>query len=167
VESSTDYLRKQNAVLLKSEIRDDDTRGLEFARQRGFHIERHTYESVLDLDPFDKRPYLPAVAALEDQGIRFCSLADFPNTPEMQSAYNLHTGVRHAYRGRKIAQALKIKAALYARQHKMRFLRTNNDSLNAPILSINRKMGYQPQPGKRVLQHPGMRLQFTAVCTLN
>ena len=28
---------------------------------------------------------------------------------------------------------------------------TINDSLNAPILEINRKMGYQPQPGTYLL----------------
>ncbi|HEY7850574.1 MAG TPA: hypothetical protein VIC27_10950, partial [Ktedonobacterales bacterium] len=25
--------------------------------------------------------------------------------------------------------------------------RTNNDSQNAPMLAVNRKLGYQPQPG--------------------
>jgi hypothetical protein len=30
-------------------------------------------------------------------------------------------------------------------------VRTDNDSLNAPILAINQKMGYQPLPGQYFL----------------
>jgi hypothetical protein len=30
-------------------------------------------------------------------------------------------------------------------------IRTNNDSRNAPMLAINRKMGYQPEPGWHLL----------------
>lgn len=30
--------------------------------------------------------------------------------------------------------------------------RTNNDSRNAPMLAINQKWGYQPQPGKYYLR---------------
>ena len=69
-------------------------------------------------------------------------------TPDTQGAYNAMTGVIRAYRGRKIAQALKVMAICYARQNGAWRIRTNNDSRNAPILAINQKMGYQPQPGK-------------------
>ena len=30
-------------------------------------------------------------------------------------------------------------------------IRTNNDSENAPMLAINRKLGYKPLPGKYLL----------------
>jgi hypothetical protein len=30
-------------------------------------------------------------------------------------------------------------------------MRTDNDSLNAPMLAINREMGYRPEPGKLTL----------------
>jgi GNAT superfamily N-acetyltransferase len=72
-------------------------------------------------------------------------------TPETQRAYNATTGVIRAYRGRKIAQALKALAACYARQHGAREIGTDNDSLNAPMLAVNRKLGYQPQSGKYLL----------------
>jgi hypothetical protein len=42
-------------------------------------------------------------------------------------------------------------AARYARLHGVEHIRTDNDWLNAPILAINRKLGYQPQPGKYML----------------
>lgn len=50
-----------------------------------------------------------------------------------------------------ICLALKIMAVRFARQHGARQVRTDNDSLNAPILAINLKMGYQPQPGNYFL----------------
>ena len=59
----------------------------------------------------------------------------------------MHTGVFKEYRGRKIALALKLLATRYARLLGATFIRTNNDSQNAPILAINKKMGYTPEPG--------------------
>lgn len=72
--------------------------------------------------------------------------------PETQDAYNVHTGVIRSHRGRKIALALKLLAIRYARAHGVRTLHTNNDSFNAPMLAINQKLGYRPQPGKYMLR---------------
>ena len=55
------------------------------------------------------------------------------------------------YRGRKIAQALKVLAARYARAHGMKKIRTDNDSLNAPMLAVNRKLGYRPLAGTFIM----------------
>ena len=52
------------------------------------------------------------------------------------------TGVRRAYRGRDIALALKLLGIDYARQQGYAYLRTMNNSLNAPMLAINAKLGY-------------------------
>ncbi len=209
---SSAFLQEQGATRLVSEILDYDPPSLHFAQQRGFTIDRHLFHSFLDLSAFDETPYLPGLAALEADGIRFGSLADFPDTPETRhmlydlnvtnvydvpgvtnppwnftgfeqfifgapwfrregqllaldgdtwvglaavslnteagSAYNEHTGVLRAYRGRKIAQGLKVLAVRYARAHGALKLLTDNDSLNEPILAINQKMGYQPQPGR-------------------
>jgi len=62
-------------------------------------------------------------------------------------AFNEMTGVIRAYRGQHIAQALKLLAISYAQAQQMPILRTFNDSANLPILAINRKLGYQPEPG--------------------
>jgi GNAT superfamily N-acetyltransferase len=67
--------------------------------------------------------------------------------PETEGSYNLMTGVMPAYRGRGIALALKLAAIRYARAHGAKYLRTNNDSQNGPMLAVNRKLGYVPQPG--------------------
>jgi hypothetical protein len=46
-----------------------------------------------------------------------------------------------------VALGLKLLAIRAARRHGARYLRTNNDSENAPMLAVNRKLGYQPAPG--------------------
>ncbi|RYG22969.1 GNAT family N-acetyltransferase, partial [bacterium] len=61
--------------------------------------------------------------------------------------YNLYTGVLKPYRGRGIATALKALGIRYAQSRGATSIRTNNDSQNAPMLSINRRLGYQPLPG--------------------
>ncbi len=71
--------------------------------------------------------------------------------PASNYMYNMMTGVESAYRGRHIALALKLLIIKYARRYGAAYLRTNNDSENAPILAVNRKLGYQPQPGKYML----------------
>jgi GNAT superfamily N-acetyltransferase len=86
------------------------------------------------------------------EGETWVGLASVALPPESESAYNLMTGVLRPYRGRKIALALKLKAIRCARSHGARILRTHNDSLNAPMLAINRKLGYRPQPGKYSLR---------------
>lgn len=66
---------------------------------------------------------------------------------QTNSAYNMMTGVLPAYRGRQIASALKLRSIRAAKSWGVDFIRTNNDSDNAPMLAINRKLGYQPEPG--------------------
>jgi GNAT superfamily N-acetyltransferase len=66
---------------------------------------------------------------------------------EDNHAYNAFTGVLRDYRGRGLAQALKLQTILLARREGMRYIRTHNDSKNAPMLAINRKLGYKPLPG--------------------
>lgn len=63
------------------------------------------------------------------------------------TAFNAFTGVDRAYRGHKIAQALKILAAQYARSKGARVIVTDNDSENAPMLAVNDRLGYVRQPG--------------------
>jgi GNAT superfamily N-acetyltransferase len=209
-------LHDHGATRMEVYVREDDLASRAFAERRGFALDRHEFVSTLDLAAFDEGPYLPLIAGLQAEGIRFCSLADFPDTPdarrrlydlelanvqdipgvdtahpfsfdafeemvigapwfrpegqllaaageawvglaavslspETQSAYNEHTGVLRAYRGRKIAQALKVMAGRYARASGARTLSTDNDSLNPAILAINRKMGYRPRPGRYLM----------------
>jgi GNAT superfamily N-acetyltransferase len=94
----------------------------------------------------------PEGQLLAASGEEYIGLAAVQWIPEKQGAYNLMTGVIPPYRGRKIALALKLLAIRYARQKGARYIRTNNDSHNAPILAINNKLGYQPLPGKYTMK---------------
>lgn len=63
-------------------------------------------------------------------------------------AYNLFTGVDVAYRGRKLAQAVKVTALRYARDVlQAGEVRTHHNTFNQPILAIDRKLGYVQLPG--------------------
>ncbi|WNF24980.1 GNAT family N-acetyltransferase [Mesobacillus jeotgali] len=61
--------------------------------------------------------------------------------------YNSMTGVDKRYRGQGLAQAVKIKAIEFAQQNKGKYIRTHNDSINAPMLKVNKKLGYEQKPG--------------------
>ena len=95
------------------------------------------------------RPEGQLVATDGDQWVGMCTIQ---LRPETQSAYNVHTGVLRSHRGRQIALALKLVAIRYAQSHGVQTLHTNNDSFNVPMLAINRKLGYRPQPGKYMLR---------------
>ncbi len=192
-------------------MRDHNPAWLRFAQVRGFQIDRHIFESTLDLATFDESRFAGVIESVQAQGVRFFSLADVGNTEDNQrklyelnkrtaldipgsdgtfrrfedfqktvfeaswfraqgqilvadgdawvglsvagyfaatnSAYNMHTGVLKEYCGRKIALALKLLATRFVRACGATYVRTNNDSQNAPILTINRKLGYKPEPG--------------------
>jgi GNAT superfamily N-acetyltransferase len=84
------------------------------------------------------------VAADGDAWVGMAAVGYFEAT---QSMYNMMTGVEQAYRGRGIALALKLLSIRCARSYQAMYIRTHNDSENAPMLAVNRKLGYQPQPG--------------------
>jgi len=90
------------------------------------------------------RPQGQWLAADGDHIIGMCAVGYFQ---ESNSMYNMMTGVDNGYRGRGIAQALKVLAIRWAKVYGADYIRTNNNSENAPMLAINRKLGYEPQPG--------------------
>jgi GNAT superfamily N-acetyltransferase len=88
---------------------------------------------------------------LAADGERWVGLAAVALYPDRNLAYNAFTGVDREYRGRGLAQALKLLAARYALAQGASTIATDNDSRNAPMLAINRKLGYRPEPGKYLL----------------
>ncbi len=96
---------------------------------------------------FGARWYRPEGQILAFHVDRLIGFTDVGYVAHTNSAYNMMTGVDRAYRGRGIALALKLLAIRYARTTGAALIRTNNDSENAPVLALNRKLGYQPEPG--------------------
>lgn len=88
------------------------------------------------------RPELQLIAADGDQWVGLSALS-----PMGQALENRMTGVVASHRGRQIALALKLLAIDTARTLGCSRLVTNNDSENGPMLAINRKLGYRPEPG--------------------
>ncbi|MCU0611496.1 MAG: GNAT family N-acetyltransferase [Candidatus Eisenbacteria bacterium] len=95
--------------------------------------------------------YRPAGQLIAVDKARWVGVCAVQLLPQSQKAYNVMTGVLREYRGRGIALALKIMAIRYAREHGARVLYTSNASNNAAMVALNRKLGYQPQPGKYLL----------------
>ncbi len=100
------------------------------------------------------RPDGQIVAVTGDSWIGMAAVGYFANTNSM---YNMFTGVEPIWRGRGIALALKLLAIACARRYGAGYISTNNDSENAPMLAINRTLGYQPEPGYyRMIREPAI-----------
>lgn len=205
------FAREQGAVRLDGDVRDNDPNGIAWAKNRGFGILDHVFESTLDPNTVDETPFLPVLEQLEAEGIRFVTLDQLPAADREQKLYDLDiacmpdnplydlpeplpfaewhrftlekptmppsqfiialdgdrfigdtcmdrnvtdgsfytdfTCVHRDYRGRGVALALKVLAIRMAKAAGAPFMRTNNDSRNAPMLAVNRKLGYVPAPG--------------------
>jgi GNAT superfamily N-acetyltransferase len=62
---------------------------------------------------------------------------------------NMFTGTLREYRGRGLALAVKLATTRWAAKHGITQISTDNDETNAPMLAINRRLGYKPV-GRRV-----------------
>lgn len=106
-------------------------------------------EHVIEAAWFRPECYLLALDG--DKWVGLCGLEYYEKAAGPIIHHNL-TGVLPAYRGNGIALALKVLAVRTARALGVRYLRTDNDSQNAPILAINRKMGYVPETGEYIVR---------------
>lgn len=95
----------------------------------------------------DAPGYRPELQFIAADGDAWIGLALTELLPETNALYNTVTGVLPGWRGRGVALALKLLAIRAAIPRGVAYLRTNNDAENAPMLAINRKLGYRPEPG--------------------
>ncbi len=68
---------------------------------------------------------------------------------ETGRALNMFTGTLAAYRGRGFGGAVKLASIRWAAANGITSMATTNDETNAPMLAINRRLGYRPL-GRRV-----------------
>jgi GNAT superfamily N-acetyltransferase len=76
---------------------------------------------------------------------------------ETGHATNMFTGTLPEYRGRGLALACKVASIRWAAANGITQLATSNDETNAPMLAINRRLGYRPA-GRRVEYVKELRL---------
>lgn len=96
---------------------------------------------------FDNPGYLPDGHFLAKDGRAYVAESFVFRSHELPDVlYQGLTATRRAYRGRGIALALKLRVVEYSQQRDYRQIRTWNDTLNAPMLRINEKMGFVRQP---------------------
>ena len=68
---------------------------------------------------------------------------------ESGRATNMFTGTLREYRGRGLARAVKLATTHWAAANGITQIATTNDETNAPMLAVNRRLGYQAG-GRRV-----------------
>lgn len=68
---------------------------------------------------------------------------------ESGRAMNMYTGTLREFRGRGLGTAAKLASIHWAAAHGVTQMFTTNDETNAPMLAINRRLGYVPA-GRRV-----------------
>ncbi|HYS71108.1 MAG TPA: GNAT family N-acetyltransferase [Thermoplasmata archaeon] len=89
----------------------------------------------------------PEAFFLAKDGERYVGQSDLERSESQPGVlYTGFTGVLRAYRGRGIAQVLKLRALTFAKAHGYAEVRTWNSTLNAPMLGINGKLGFVRQP---------------------
>ena len=107
------------------------------------------------LDTYWFQPEGQFMAFDVDRAVGLSAVSYFAETNSM---HNMLPGEDPDYRGRKIAQALKLLTILHAKAIGAASIATQNDSVNAPMLAINRKLGYVRQEG---LGHFGLTKELT------
>lgn len=95
---------------------------------------------------FVPEAYLVAIKATNDSKLEFLAESSLWWTTGARDAMNGSTGTRRAWRGKKIALALKVKNILWAKAQGIKEIKTFNDDVNLPMLAINEKLGFAKQP---------------------
>lgn len=84
------WAREHGCTEWTSSVRDNEPKALAFARQRGYDIDRHLFESTLDFATFDETPFAGAVQRAAAAGIRFLSAAEEPGPETERKLYELY-----------------------------------------------------------------------------
>ena len=166
---STLDLQRFDATPFQSAINDARTQGIAFTtlaalgdttttRRRVYELNKVTAADIPGRGPFfsfeeyeqhrfGHAGYCAEGVILAIDDVQWVGLTQLSIHPENHFAFNEMTGVIREYRGKHIAQALKLLAISYAQAQQMPMLRTFNDSANMAIIAMNRKFGYQPESG--------------------
>jgi mycothiol synthase len=139
----------------------DDAEG----RRRLFELDQECTMDEPSYDPASKTTFADycrivfADPVYDPKGVYIAVLGDdwaamtgLHFTPGTGDAGVFFTGVRRAHRGKRLAQALKLLVARYARQRGARRIITGNNERNPAMLAVNRKFGFTPMPGAYMVE---------------
>lgn len=102
---------------------------------------------------------LPDAFFIAKAGERYIGTSYLQRGDQPDALEGRFTGVEADYRGRGVAQALKLHAALYAQNEGYGRIVTWNESTNPAMVAVNRKLGWTPTLGtvwfeKRIEEAP-------------
>jgi GNAT superfamily N-acetyltransferase len=100
---------------------------------------------LLELPDFTNEGSFVVVAG--DEPVAYSALAV---DAESRRGRNEGTGTARAHRGRGLATLAKLAQLRWAAEHGVERVITDNDAQNAPMLAINRRLGYEPFVERRV-----------------
>lgn len=108
---------------------------------------RHTLEHYLS-STFEYKGFLPdAFFVAMDNGVLVGESHLLNEDDDLEHLSTGYTGVIPSHRRRGIATALKVRVIQYAQSQGVKTIRTSNHEDN-PMLQLNFRLGFQPQPGE-------------------
>lgn len=90
--------------------------------------------------------FIPEANFVAFDGEKMVGLSQLFKSNRPQTIGTGLTGTLSTHRRMGIAQALKLRAAEYAKAHGYRYIRTTNHQVNRPMLSLNEAMGFAKEP---------------------
>ncbi|WNS75435.1 GNAT family N-acetyltransferase [Bacillus sp. DTU_2020_1000418_1_SI_GHA_SEK_038] len=83
------WAKEQQASVLSSIVMDWIDASIPFVQNRGFSLDAHVFDLVLDLNQFDSTKYVELREQLAKSGIQFVTLADLPGEDSEHKLYEL------------------------------------------------------------------------------
>jgi RimJ/RimL family protein N-acetyltransferase len=118
----------------------------------------YTFEQFLDVT-FRHPAFLPEATMVARVGDSYVSVTSLETVKgESDTLHVGYTGTLRKFRGKGLASELKHRAIGYAKAHGYRYVTTDNDSLNVPIVRINQALGFRLERttirGEKLLREP-------------
>ncbi len=98
-------------------------------------------KNTFETPNFMPQAYLVAVA-----GDAYVGMSTLWNSQSGDGLYNGMTGVIRPYRRHGVALAMKVRNLLWAKANGYNLIKTWNNTVNRPMLSINERLGFVKQP---------------------
>ncbi len=114
---------------------------------------RSQVREVLRLDTNPRPEWLVLARGLDGEWLGITAMVSIFGG---QAAYNELTAVHLSARGRGLALPLKLEAIRRAQAAGIGTMRTNNHSQNAPMLAVNKRLGFVALPGQFQLHRCGV-----------